>query len=118
MSMSTRVAVIGAELSALAPNSLQRTAIRQIDAFGRLAVPGMTLARRKASLYPRCEDCGQKVSANKKWCRTCNQVHLLELGEQITTQDLLDSVLARSAEPQKALDALRPYLKFDPQPLP
>lgn len=99
---------------------------KQVVAFTKHGLPGMTLAALPTSHYrvvlraraaKKCESCDQTISHNKLRCGMCQQLIWRELAEQIgEDRDLFDTMLDRNC-PTK-LDRvemtrnLKPYLKF------
>jgi hypothetical protein len=103
--------------------SKRTRAIRAINTLGRLGLHGMTLQLSKLDppkldpppaprpIVYRCA-CGKPISLNRNRCYACKQQLLIDLGEQVLTQELLDAVLSRNAD--ISLEELRPHLQFTP----
>ena len=102
------------------PYAVSTARKRDIALFQQLGMPGMTLkavdtpAAPPPPLVYRCE-CGKAISRTKTWCMFCLQIHLMEIGEQINSQELLDAVVARNGHRGMTLEALKPYLKLMPE---
>lgn len=95
----------------------QASRSRQVAAFYKNALPGMTLMAPRRELLKRC-NCGQVISQNKQRCAFCQQLVWHELAEQIgDDRELLEAMLERNfkhpADRKEMLRNLKPYLKFD-----